>query len=529
MQNLDPTPHPTSNHSAAQRRILCLWFPQWPLQRTHRKSTPLRILYREDRQRGRQVAMASAAAARRGVRLGMPLAEAESLLGKSARYQALDSQSDREALGQLAVWAQQYSPHVGLETVAPCSLFSPESLLADVTRTSHYFGGEWKLLHAAARSLARRGLQVRLAIAHSIGAAWGIAHTASSSPVSAPGYTSTAPLPSLLADLPVSALRLPAAALTTLQTLGLETAGQLAALPSETLRLRLDPLVLKRLDQFLGRIDESIRVEHRSPKYRCHINLEPPATSWDLLEFSWSTLADQLAEQLAADHRGALQLDVELGTPCGPSTHSLHFSQPSANAQAWLRLWQLKRESLREVRAIDALTLTVPLTAQPNPHRTRSLPWQDTTSPQVAPATEEWQVSLDRLAARLGPGALFRPRLLAEAVPERAWAPQPPHRSPRSLAPKPLRKLFPAGRPLHLAPAPIPIVMSTTLPLKQFSWQGRRHDVRRVWGPERLEVGWWRGPSVRREYYHLETSDARRWWFYYCLPQKKWYLHGWDG
>ena len=53
-------------------------------------------------------------------------------------------------------------------------------------------------------------------------------------------------------------------------------------------------------------------------------------------------------------------------------------------------------------------------------------------------------------------------------------------------------------------------------------------QVYRCWGPECLEVGWWRGSTVCREYYHIETKDARRWWIYYCREERQWYLHGWD-
>ena len=55
--------------------------------------------------------------------------------------------------------------------------------------------------------------------------------------------------------------------------------------------------------------------------------------------------------------------------------------------------------------------------------------------------------------------------------------------------------------------------------------QERLRVVRR-WGPERIETAWWRGPTVRRDYWRIETNDRRWLWVYRNLQDRRWYLQG---
>ncbi len=525
----------------SDHRYLCCRLPAWPLQhRGQILASPYQVLYRVDQRRGRIVTEATRAARRLGVHRGMPLAEAESLLPQAAHFLPHDPRLDREELEQLAIWTHRFTPHVGIESPfpgTPADHFSPESLLADVTHSSRYFGSEWELLRQMARALAARRLQARLAIAHSIGAAWGLAHAGNITPIIAPPLRPHSPLPPMLADLPVTALRLPVALSHSLRMLGLETIELLAALPRAALKLRLDPLILKRLEQFLGIADESLPVVHAASTYDCSIDLESPVTSWLLLKPIWQQLASQLAAQLLADHRGALQLDVELTSPAGKLVRSLHFTQGSACPSRWYELWKLQQESLPDLRAITGLRLTASITARFPPRRAATLPSIDleTQDDSNSILSAQWSTTLDRIAARIGRHALFRPRLLAEPVPERAWCREPPTRRPPRLRPPRQPRHIPCGRPLQLLATPLPLAISTptlprqlTLPRPLFRHRAPRR-IRRVWGPQQIDAGWRNGPPIHREYYHLETDDARRWWIYYSLDEQRWYLHGWDG
>ena len=59
-----------------------------------------------------------------------------------------------------------------------------------------------------------------------------------------------------------------------------------------------------------------------------------------------------------------------------------------------------------------------------------------------------------------------------------------------------------------------------------FVFSGRQHRVQRTWGPERIQTGWWRGRSVRRDYYRVETTAGRWFWLFRQLGDGRWYFHG---
>ena len=59
------------------------------------------------------------------------------------------------------------------------------------------------------------------------------------------------------------------------------------------------------------------------------------------------------------------------------------------------------------------------------------------------------------------------------------------------------------------------------------------HEVVKAHGPERIETAWWRGPTVRRDYYVVETVAGARYWIFRRLrsgpanrPGGEWFLHG---
>jgi protein ImuB len=63
-------------------------------------------------------------------------------------------------------------------------------------------------------------------------------------------------------------------------------------------------------------------------------------------------------------------------------------------------------------------------------------------------------------------------------------------------------------------------------------------EVVKAHGPERIETAWWRGPTVRRDYYVVETVAGGRYWVFRRLvfrrlgsgsasrPGSEWFLHG---
>ena len=133
------------------KRILCLWFPNWPIQRLIVANPELKgqatALYALDPRRGQRVVYVSRLARETGLQPGMSLAEAEALEAShkshnQARlhWEEHDALADRERLQQLATASQQFSPLVGLEATD-----HPSCLLLDVTNSAVRLGGERRL------------------------------------------------------------------------------------------------------------------------------------------------------------------------------------------------------------------------------------------------------------------------------------------------------------------------------------------------------------------------------------------------
>jgi len=90
-------------------------------------------------------------------------------------------------------------------------------------------------------------------------------------------------------------------------------------------------------------------------------------------------------------------------------------------------------------------------------------------------------------------------------------------------------------RPLPLEPLQAGLIaVVPDGPPMRFRLGGTVHRVVAAHGPERIETAWWRGPTVRRDYYVVETESGSRFWLFRRLGGRatrgarsaNWYLHG---
>jgi protein ImuB len=84
-------------------------------------------------------------------------------------------------------------------------------------------------------------------------------------------------------------------------------------------------------------------------------------------------------------------------------------------------------------------------------------------------------------------------------------------------------------RPLAVYSPPIPlnaVSIAPDGPPMSFELAGQRHQIVQWSGPERIETGWWRGRSVRRDYWRVETATGERFWLFRRLESGQWQLHG---
>ena len=101
-----------------------------------------------------------------GLKVGMAATQAQALVPGLTMMDS-DTATDNQALARLAEWALRYSP-----ISAPDA---PDGLVIDTTGAEHLHGGEEKMLRDIRERLNRVGIDARVAIADTWGAAYALA------------------------------------------------------------------------------------------------------------------------------------------------------------------------------------------------------------------------------------------------------------------------------------------------------------------------------------------------------------------
>jgi protein ImuB len=598
-------------------RFLTIWLPRWPVQRRllakpELRRVPVFVCRRERRGAMMVVSWAWAepppderrkgiVTGRRGrvaIPSGMSLAEAMAVLAVAhgsrachvAEVEPDDPVADRESLQRLARWCRRFSPTVGLEEAADGA---PECLHLDVTGTAGFFGGEESLARTAVWTLAARGVHARAAIADTPAAAWAAAHHTDAV---AQRLHQAAPLvvrravegsshgvrlasrrhrrwavvprgeaATLLADLPVSALRIDAATASAIAEVGIGTLGGVLAIPARSLASRFPPLLCRRLAELRGTVAEPVvppggeALPQESHAFDFTVRMVD-LDEQQLLGLIEGLLGRCLAP-LVARGEGVLALQLRLEqaarVAAAPTVIDVGLFRPTAALQHLVELVRLRLGRQRLPTEIDGVAVEV-IAAGAVSCRQRLLFGGGVGGLESSDADAEVAMLLDRLAGRLGRGAVCEPQAVGDAQPEHAWIAAPPNgrpppvRSPQPVprdggravrdrvsrsgargyaAPRPV----PAGRrPLWMSPKPVPLdglegdvtAIAPEGPPVRFRLGDVLHRVTQAHGPERIETAWWRGPTVRRDYYVVETDSGERFWLFRRLRDGGWFLHG---
>ncbi len=523
---------------------------------------------------------------------GMSLAEAMGVLALAYGSRAChateiendDPVADMVALEKLARMCRRFSPIVGIETVPMMpgrtkagTVAAAECLSLDVTNTAGFFGEEETLARTAAWTLAARGLHARTAIADTPAAAWAAVHhtdlVAKAMHVDASAarqsrgsqHSRSVVVPpsvqrlargegAVLAGLPLTALRLEPVAIDMLHEIGIDTIGGLLRLPAKSLASRFPASVSKRLAEFTGARAEPIEPPRGEQLPQASHDFEMPLSLTSVDEAAMASLLEQLVGRctsaLAARGEGIMSLQVRLEpavtttatTARAPTVIDVGLFRPSGSPRHVFDLVRLRMGRTKLPREIESIAVEVIATGQIT---CRQRPLFDTGPDGRANPTAEAQAMevgllLDRLAGRLGRPAVFEPQPVADAQPEHAWiATAPGMAASRSSGGRFARGV---SRPAWMPPRPIPLETPSCNqtvsvvpdgPPVRFQFGGMIHRVARAHGPERIETAWWRGPTVRRDYYVVETESGARFWLFRRLggraraPRESgWYLHG---
>jgi len=496
------------------------------------------VVLHETYRGSRRVAACSLAARGRGVAVGMTVSEAATILGerepapKNQRWRlaAHDPLADRQALERLGVWCHRFSPLVGLDGTA-----EPDGLLADVTGVARFFGGEEVLADRILGPFTRRGIPVRIGLADTVGAAWAAARYFESGgrdgesgkrkgegrPVAIipPGQTGAA-----LDPMPLEALRLSAGVLDLLEQLGVRRIGELALLPRADFNARFGPELLQAWDRATGRLDEPISALPLPWRFEAEQFFEFPTDRRLALEAALEQLVGRVAGMAALAGRGALRIDGCFDCQnAGRVRFNVGLFRPTASAGHLFALLRMRLQRLALPGKVEMVRVEITETARLENGQAELF--------QTAASEREERLPelVDRLASRLGRGAILGVSLRAEAQPELAYDYAPlvgANRARRGSRPA-TRDLPP--RPLRLLPHPIELqaaaVMPDGPPLDFLLW-GDRQRVAKAWGPERIETGWWRGSPALRDYYRVDTIAGNRFWLFRRRTDGQWFLHG---
>ena len=576
------------------KRVLCLWFPNWPIQRLVVAEPDLRkthlVLFRRDSRKGQLVSAASPLAMQDGVQIDMPISEVKQLLRHSGKtrqayrpshrlhprtqhrqlakqavamvseargrgvspqqppehssYYILehDPVADREALEKLTDSLHSFSPIVGIEQND-----TPESCFLDVTGLDSLFGDEATLRAKAIRFLSDAGYIVFSAIANTPGMAWGMAHYHRSAAPAICECHSNETLNREFRKLPVAALRLQPETQNIFSRLGVERVDQLLAIPRTHLMSRFGDEVSSRIDQAFGKVTEPIVARHLPAEFEASQFIEFPTRDRETIGVILSRLLEQICKQLQSNQKGALQWRVQLDCVDAPSIEfEVNLFQPTATVSHVLQLMELQLESvlqphLRRKRFVkkktsgkSARTRTVTnILIHEIAVRVTScvlLVQRQRELFDESPRLDKRELAhlINHLASRLGQDSIVYPTLQAGAQPEFSFRFKPlvdPKRMRSRKKENVKTRSHRLARPLRLLDPPVLIAEGRALPCR-FRYQKSIYTAAKKWGPERIETAWWNGPTVRRDYWRIETEAGMHFWIYFDLRSDKWFLQG---
>lgn len=475
--------------------------------------TPLVLVGREGSRRVVRAADAAAQAA--GLHAGMPVAKAQILVPDLVMEDASPA-ADAEALERLAVWVlQRFAPIVAADP--------PDGIVIDSTGADHLHGGEAAMLDGLVGRLALSGVTARAAIADSWGAAHALARY-SGNPVC---ITPAGHGPSVLARLPVEALRLPHRMAADLRVLGFERIGDLLAQPRAPLTLRFGPELERRLRQALGELAEPIEAVRSPDLIEARRAFAEPIGAAETIARYIGKLVDQLCGILEEKSLGARRLDL-LCHCVDNRTEAVRvgLATPVRDAKRLVRLLCDKIETIDPGFGIEIMTLTATIT---EPVGRRQL-----ASSLIEAAAPDLSGLIDTLANRIGARAVYRVAPVASDIPERSVC-RIPAMSPDTGATWPGH--WPRPSRLLVRPEPIETVaLLPDHPPASFTWRGVRRRVKRADGPERVFGEWWRCDAelvAVRDYFRVEDEAGERYWIYRAgdgehpeTGSHRWFLHG---
>jgi protein ImuB len=422
------------------------------------------------------------------------------------------SQSTSEALHGAATWALQFTPRVAIVEDA--------AVVLEVSASARLFGGRRRLIQRLADEAPDLGMRAPSWAPTSL-AALGLARTGAVNGLKRP-------LVSVVDALPLTALAGTAAHEGMLSRLGCRTLAEVRNLPRGGLARRFGAGMLAALDQAYGlRPDEHPWVE-LPEDFHARLELMSRVDVAAALLFGARRLLLQLSGWLAARRSGVRAYTLAW----------CHDAMRSKTAGDGGSLTIRTAETTRDIEHLSRLlaehlahvTLLAPV-GELQLSVDEVLPMEEKSAaliPDPGQDSESLNLVLERIAARLGPDNVLRPKLTQDHRMEWmvSWQPADARPARRPAVPPAI------PQPTFALPAPLRLAAKGTRPM----YEG---PLTLLSGPHRVEGGWWHRvanaagqaeeQTAVRDYYVALSEHAGVLWIYQTRlngEQSAWFLQG---
>jgi len=434
----------------------------------------------------------------------------------------------KRQLINLTQWAYRFSPIVAPDR-APKSLPVEDSRFygfnIDITGCEKLFQGELELAKKISLSLSQFKLQHRIAIASSLGAAWGLSRYAHE-PLT---ISSRLKVRELVVELPISALRLSKKIEEQLESIKVRTVQELLKLSRPSLLERFGKESLDRIDQLLGLQHEPLWPIKITTLSRIEKSLDGAVTDLAAIKsLLWDLLAE-LLEKLKKLHVQPSQITIQLKSPNKEIlTKQIGLSLPSYTHKHLFRLIEERLNNTRIKFEVEKLTLIASRTEEYQPDPINFLAVSSTNS------SGEKQLGelLDTLLMNLGEQSVLTAVAKQGRLPEEKLSFKLIRESSKknlvNIAHQPR-----TDRPSLLLNNPQPIRAMATLPDGPpfwLKWRDKTYDVTSAIGPERIIPEWWKTEDKKkidpRDYFKVQIPTGAWLWVYRETNNSNWYLQG---
>jgi protein ImuB len=494
-----------------QKRYMAIWFRHLltdglALRRAELKDVPFVLVMPV---KNKVIITASSPLAeRQGAFTGMAAADARAAVAELITIDDVPGKAAK-LLRLLGLWCIRYTPFVAVDL--------PDGLLLDISGCAHLWGGEREYLKEIVLKLRNAGFDARAAIADTPGAARAVSRYAKASPIVASGEQAKR-----VSGLPPVALRLEPEILDKLLKLGFRTIGPLLAMEASVLRRRFTKALLIRLDQTLGKVNEPLVTLNVPVPYVERLPCLEPIRTRPGIEIAIEKLLTELCLRLQAEGKGLRKAVLKCMRVDGRRVQvSIGTNKGSHSVSHLVKLFGLQIQKIEPGLGIELFVLEAPKVED-----------IDTVQEQL------WAVDrgladtalaelLDRVAGKVGAEAIQR------YLPAENYWPEHSLKVAGSLTEEPATEWPEQMRPMRLLAKPEPIEVMALVPdnpPKTFTHKGKRHNIIKADGPERIGREWWQDNGEHRDYYAVEDNKGQRYWVFrsghYDGGDAQWYLHG---